>query len=150
QVGPLSRFPSLELTGDAERKTVACDSGYSCAYQYNISWRSPTTPMTPEANPRLVFERLFVAWAPGERHANLHRRRQEERSVLDFVLEEARALQRRLDTQDKRKLDQYLTGVREIEQRIEKAERFGDAKDPAVETPLGIPADYGEYLQLLY
>jgi Protein of unknown function (DUF1552) len=146
----LTRFPSLELTCDAERKTVACDSGYSCAYQYNISWSSPTTPMTPEANPRLVFERLFGTGAPGERRANLKRRQQEERSVLDFVLEDAHAMERRLDTQDKRKLDQYLTGVRDIETRIEKTERFGETKDPAVETPPGIPAEYAEHMQLMY
>lgn len=150
QIGHLTRFPSLELTCDVERKAVACDSGYACAYQYNISWSSATTPMPPEANPRQVFERLFGAGAPGERQANLQRRQQEERSVLDFVLEDARSMQRRLDVADRRKLDQYLTSVREIETRIQKAERFGAVKDPAVETPNGIPADYGEHVQLIY
>jgi hypothetical protein len=106
--------------------------------------------MTPESNPRLAFERLFGSGAPGERRANLARRRQEQRSVLDFVLEDARRMQRRLDADDRGKLDQYLTGVREIEARIEKAERFGDAPDPAVETPSGVPADYAEYVQLMY
>src|SRR5438132_10115833 len=101
QFGHLTRFPSLELTCDAERKSGACDSGYSCAYQYNLSWNSPTSPMPPEANPRLVFERLFGAGAPSERSANLQRRREEERSVLDFVLEDARSMQRRLSSQDK-------------------------------------------------
>jgi hypothetical protein len=150
QVGHLTRFPSLELTCDAVRKSGACDSGYACAYQFNISWSSDTTPMTPEANPRLVFERLFGAGAPGERKANLERRRQEQRSVLDFVMEDARSMQRRLDPHDRSKLDQYLTGVREIESRIEKAERFGDVPDPAVETPPGVPTDYTEYVQLMY
>lgn len=150
QIGHLTRFPSLELTCDSDRKTTQCDSGYSCAYQYNISWSSPTTPMTPENNPRLVFERLFGAGAPGERGKNLERRREEDRSVLDFVLEDARTMQRRLNPPDQRKLDQYLTGVREIEARIQKTERFGKAQDPAVETPLGIPADYTEYVQLMY
>jgi hypothetical protein len=150
KLGHLTRYPSLELTCDAERKTSGCDSGYSCAYQYNISWSSPTTPMTPEANPRLVFERLFGSGGPGERRANLERRQQEERSVLDFVLADARAMERRLDSQDKRKLDQYLTGVREVEARIQKAERFGHAKDPGVETPAGIPAEYAEHMQLMY
>jgi hypothetical protein len=149
QIGHLTRFPSLEVTCDAGRNTGACDSGYACAYQYNLSWSSPTTPMTPEANPRLVFERLFGAGAPGERQANMQRRREEEKSVLDFVLDDARSMQKRLDAPDKRKLDQYLTGVREIETRIRKAERFGD-KDPAVETPVGIPADYAEHVQLMY
>ncbi len=150
QVGHLTRFPSLELTCDPVHNTGNCDSGYSCAYQYNISWSSPTTPMTPEANPRLVFERLFGDGAPGQRWANMQRRRQEERSVLDFVLEDAKTMQRRLNPEDKNKLDQYLTGVREIESRIEKTERFGQIKDPAMNTPLGIPMEYAEYVQTMY
>jgi hypothetical protein len=150
QIGHLTRFASLELTCDAGRNTSACDSGYSCAYQYNLSWSSPTTPMTPEANPRMVFERLFGAGAPGERWKNLQRRREEERSVLDFVLEDARSMQQRLGSEDRHKLDQYLTGVREIETRIAKAEQFGKAKDPAIETPAGIPASYADHVQLMY
>jgi hypothetical protein len=150
EVGHLTRFPSLELSCDAVAKTGGCDSGYACAYQFNLSWSSPTTPKTPEPNPRLLFERLFGAGRPGERQANLQRRREEDRSVLDFVLDDARAMQKRLDSQDRGKLDQYLTGVREIEARIQKAEKFGDAKDPAVETPPGVPTDYGEYVQLMY
>src|SRR4051812_30312693 len=77
-IGHLTRFPSLELTCEHERKAGACDSGYSCAYQYNISWSSATTPMTAEFNPRLVFERLFGAGSPGERVQNLKRRQQEQ------------------------------------------------------------------------
>jgi Protein of unknown function (DUF1552) len=150
EFGHLTRFPSLELTCDSLARTGACDSGYACAYQFNLAWSSPTTPKTAEPNPRLVFERLFGAGKPGERRANLERRRQDERSVLDFVLEDARAMQQRLAPRDRSKLDQYLTGVREMETRIQKAERFGEAKDPAVQTPPGIPTDYGEYLQLMY
>ena len=150
RIGQLTRFPSLELATDAIHKSGACDSGYACAYQYNLSWSSPTTPMTPETNPRLVFERLFGSGAPGERHANLERRRHEQRSVLDFVLAEARSMHRRLQSGDKDKLDQYLTGVRELETRIEKVERLGEAADPAIDTPVGIPADYAEYIQLMY
>ncbi len=150
EVGHLTRFPSLELTCDSLARVGACDSGYACAYQFNLSWSSATTPKTPEGNPRLVFERLFGAGKPGERRANLERRRQEERSVLDFVLDDARAMQRRLDTQDRNKLDQYLTGVREIEAQIQKAERLGEAKDPGVETPPGIPPSYAEYVRLMY
>jgi hypothetical protein len=149
EYGHLTRFPSLELTCDAARGSGGCDSGYSCAYQFNIAWSSPTTPKAAEHNPRLVFERLFGAGKPGERQANQQRRRQEDRSVLDFVMDDARSMQKRLDGPDRQKLDQYLTGVREIEARIRKAERFGDAKDPAVETPTGVPADYGEHVQLM-
>src|SRR4051794_689654 len=92
EVGHLTRFPSLELTCDNRRQTSGCDSGYSCAYQYNISWSSKTTPMTPEPNPRLVFERMFGAGAPGERELLAKRRQEEQRSVLDFVMEDARAM----------------------------------------------------------
>jgi hypothetical protein len=150
QVGHLTRFPSLELTCDAGRNTGACDSGYSCAYQYNLSWSSPNTPMTPEANPRQVFERLFGAGGPGERADNLKRRRQEQSSILDFVRQDARAMQQRLGARDQDKLDQYLTGIRELELRIQRAERLGDVKDPLVETPAGIPADYGQHIHLMY
>jgi hypothetical protein len=150
QIGHLTRFSSLELTCDTRRQTAGCDSGYSCAYQYNISWSSPTTPMTPEANPRQVFERLFGAGAPGERSENLKRRRQEQRSILDFIVEDARDMQRRLNQRDRDKLDQYLTGVRELELRIRKAETIGDPKDPAMETPAGMPSDYAEHIQLMY
>jgi hypothetical protein len=150
QVGHLTRFPSLELTCDAGRNTGACDSGYSCAYQYNLAWSSPNTPMTPEANPRQVFERLFGAGAPGERVANAQRRRQEQRSVLDFVMQDARTMQQRLGGRDQDKLDQYLTGVRELEARIQKAEQLGEVKDPMVPTPVAIPADYPQHLQLMF
>jgi hypothetical protein len=149
RIGHLTRLPSLELACDSVRKAGACDSGYSCAYQFNLSWSSPTTPVPAESNPRLAFERLFGAGAPGERKKNLERRRQEQRSILDFALEDARAMQRRLDSQDRAKLDQYLTGVREIEKRIERAEQFGDV-DPAVETPPGVPTAYEDYIQLMF
>lgn len=150
QVGSITRFPSLELTCDLNRRSGDCDSGYSCAYQYNISWQSPTTPMTPENNPRLVFERLFGAGEHGARKDNALRRMEERRSVLDFVLADARRLQGRLDTGDRDKLDQYLTGIRDIEARIEKAERFGAGPDPDVVTPAGIPATHVEYVSLMY
>jgi hypothetical protein len=149
-VGHLTRFPSLELACEVARKTGVCDSGYACTYQYNLSWSSPTTPMTPEANPRLVFERLFGSGPPGQRRANLERLRAEDRSILDLVLQDARSMHRRLNLHDQDKLDQYLTSVRAIETRIQKAERFGDATDPGIETPLGVPGDYAEYVQLMF
>lgn len=150
EVGNLTRMPSLELTCDFARQSSNCDSGYSCAYQYNISWSSPSTPMTAEANPRQVFERLFGSGAPGERVANARRRRQEQRSILDFVLEDAHEMEKRLGPRDQEKLDQYLTGVRELESRIAMAERLGDVKDPMMPTPSGIPVSYEEHMQLMY
>ena len=149
-IGHLTRFPSLELTCDAVRKSGNCDSGYSCAYQYNLAWRSATTPVAPEPNPRLLFERLYGAGAHGERAEGLKRRRDQQRSILDFVLEDARSLQRQLAYRDKQKLDEYLVSVREIEQRIEKAERFGASPDPAIVTPSGIPTGFEDYIQLMF
>ncbi|MGV3486321.1 MAG: DUF1552 domain-containing protein, partial [Planctomycetaceae bacterium] len=150
RIGHLTRFASLELSCEAHRPTGNCDSGYSCAYQFNLSWKNATTPMSPEANPRLVFERLFGAGSVGERAANLQRRRHEQRSILDFVMDDARAMQSRLAKTDGAKLDQYLTGVREIEARIQKAETFGNPADPNVNTPPGIPPSYAEHLALMY
>ncbi len=150
EIGHLTRLPSLELSSDAIRTSGACDSGYACAYQYNLSWRSATTPAAAEANPRAVFERLFGAGAAGERAANLKRRQIEQRSVLDYVLEDARGMNRRLDGRDRDKLDQYLTGIREIETGLEKAGRFGSAKDPGTDTPPGIPEDRAQYMQSMF
>jgi hypothetical protein len=150
EVGHTTRFPSLELSSDYNRKSGACDSGYSCAYQYNISWSSAKTPMTPESNPRLVFERLFGTGSHGERAENFQRRQAEQKSVLDFVMDDARGMQRRMGTADTKKLDQYLTGLREIESRIQRAEQFGQSADPDLETPAGIPASYDEHIQLMY
>jgi hypothetical protein len=151
QVGHLTRFPSLELSCDSVRKSGNCDSGYSCAYQYNLAWKTPTTPVPPEPNPRLLFERLFGAGSPGERKENLKRRSERQRSILDFVLEDARDLQRQLAARDRQKLDEYLRCVREIETRIEQAERLGEkTPDPAVDTPAGIPADFEAYVQLMF
>jgi uncharacterized protein DUF1552 len=150
EIGHLTRFPSLELTCDPSLRTGGCDSGYACAYQFNISWSSPTTPMAAESNPRRAFERLFGQGRPGQRQANLRRLQQEEQSVLDFVLDDARAMRRRLDPQDQRKLDQYLTGLRSIEGRIQRAERLGIARDPGIDAPAGVPTEYAEHIQLLF
>jgi hypothetical protein len=149
QVGHVTRFPSLELSCDAVRKSGNCDSGYSCAYQYNLAWRSPTTPIAPEPNPRLLFERLFGAGSHGERGASLKRRQAQQRSILDFVMDDARALQSQLTYRDKQKLDEYLVSVREIEQRIEQAEHF-EIPDPNQVTPTGVPKKYSEYTELMF
>ena len=101
--------------------------------------------MAPEPNPRLLFERLFGAGNHGERLASLRRRQQEQRSILDFVMDDAHALEKQLTYRDKQKLDEYLVSVREIEQRIQRAERFGKPADPNLPTPDGIPNGFEEY-----
>jgi hypothetical protein len=149
QIGHLTRFPSLELICEGVRKSGDCDTGYSCAYEYNLSWRSPTQPLSPEPNPRLVFERLFGPGARDERPANLKRRQEEQRSLLDFVLEDASSLQRKLNGRDRQKLDQYLSSVREIEERIQRAERM-TAANPDMDAPAGIPSTYEEHIALMF
>ncbi len=149
-VGHLTRFPSLELASDPIKKSGNCDSNYACAYQYNISWSSPTTPVAPEGDPRLLFERLFGSGTPGNRTADLLRRQQQQSSILDFVRADTNTLLGRVNAQDRDKLDQYLTGVRELETRIQNAERFGVPKDPDVDTPAGIPVSYEEYVQIMF
>jgi hypothetical protein len=105
--------------------------------------------MATEHNPRLVFERLFGSGAPGERIASLQRRRAEQQSILDFVLEDARSMQKRLAQSDKRKLDEFLSGVRALESRIERAEQFGDPKDPGIATPIGVPTSHEDYVDVM-
>lgn len=144
-----TRFASLELGCDRSKLAGNCDSGYSCAYSFNISWKTPSTPMPPETDPRLLFERLFASGSPEENAAARARRQRHERSVLDFVLEDARALQRQLGATDRRKLDEYLTAVRELEQRIENAEKF-QAALPDYDKPTGVPETYAEHIRLMF
>jgi len=149
-IGHLTRFSSLELSCDSVRKSGSCDTGYSCAYQYNISWRSPTTPMTPECNPRLVFERLFGSGAPAERQRNFEMRQATQKSLLDFVLDDTRSVTRKLGAKDRDKLDEYLTSVRTIERRIQRAETFGELPVPGIVAPTGIPPSFGDHMDIMY
>jgi Protein of unknown function (DUF1552) len=139
------------LTCDAVRKSGSCDSGYSCAYQYNLAWKSPTQPVAPEPNPRQLFERLFGEGAPGQRKESLKIRQAQQRSILDFVLDDAAAIDGSLGSRDKMKLDEYLTSVREIEKRIERSEQFANqTPDPQMATPDGVPTDFAEYVDLMF
>ncbi len=150
RLGDTTRFRSLELCTDQVRKSGACDSGYSCAYQFNLSWRSDTLPMTPESNPRLLFERLFGKGTGKERAEGRARRMASERSILDFVNEDAKALHKELALGDRLKLDEYLTSVREIERRIEQSERWPLPDVEGTPVPSGIPASYREHLRLMF
>lgn len=150
RVGQMTRFPSLELASDPRRQTAGCDSGYSCAYQFNISWKSATTPMATEHNPRMVFERMFGVGAPGKRTENLRRRREEQRSILDYVLQDARSMRTRIAGDDYRKLDEYLSGIRALESQIQRAERLGDPSDPGTATPAGVPQAHEEYVHTMF
>lgn len=148
KIGDRTRLPSLELGCDRGQQAGNCDSGYSCAYSSNMSWRSETTPMPKEVNPRLVFERLFGG---GEEEIKDRAKRSAYRaSVLDFVLEDARQLQSRLGAKDRRKLDEYFNSVREVEQRIARVEKSAEVKPPDYPKPAGLPKDYAEHIRLMY
>lgn len=149
-LGYETRLPSLELSCDGARKSGSCDSGYSCAYQFNLSWRSPNTPMAAESNPRLVFERLFGRGTGDERQRNFDQRMAERRSVLDFVMGETKTMAQQLGRNDVKKLDEYLTGVREIEQRIQNAEKFRDLPETEMDAPSGIPKEYADHMRLMF
>jgi hypothetical protein len=148
-VGHLTRFPSIELTCEDGRLVGNCDSGYSCAYSNSISWRTPSTPNPGEINPRAVFERMFgdADLDPATRA----KRSLYNKSILDFVTDDTRRLQGTLGATDRRKLDEYLYSVREIEQRIQKAEKqFANMPAPSMERPAGVPADFGEHAKLMF
>ncbi len=106
--------------------------------------------MATENNPRLVFERLFGIGSPSERVGNLRRRREEQRSVLDYVLGNARSMRERLGIEDRHKLDEYLSGVRSLERQIEQAEKLGDPDVPNVDTPAGIPTSHEAYVEVMF
>ncbi len=149
RIGRATRLPSLELGCDKVRLSGSCDSGYACAYQFNLSWRSESSPMPPEVNPRLLFERLFGSPAGGESAEARARRELERRSVLDFVRDDTQRLQARLGANDRHKLDEYLTSVRELEQRIENAGRYAESL-PGRAKPDGIPAGYEQHVRLMF
>lgn len=147
-VGDQTRIKSMQLGCEEGRATGDCDTGYSCAYQFNLSWASPTLPMAPEVNPRAVFEQIFGAGPPAERQQNLLKRQARRQSILDLVAEETRSMNRRLGRNDRHKLGEYLDSVRTIEQQIEKAERF-PLPTAEIPTPAGVPKNYQDHIRLM-
>ena len=152
-IGHRTRLRSLELGCEDGRSAGDCDSGYACAYSNSLSWSTPHTPLGKETDPRLVFERLFLQRRPGEDAAAWERRMARRRSVLDLVGEDAARLAGRLGSTDRRKLDEYLAAVREVERRIERltSEEVGVA--PAPGAPLDpaalSPATHGERMRVM-
>ena len=151
-LGRQTPLPSLELGlegSDIANGSGTCDVGFACAYQNTLSWSSPTTPMPPEQNPRVVFERLFgglESTDPAVRTARLRR----QGSLLDSVLDEVDRLQRSVGPHDRVKLGEYVESVREIERRIQNAEALGSRDLPVVESPAGIPVSYEEHAKLMF
>jgi len=151
EIGRETALPSLQLGLDDGRMVGNCDSGYSCAYSNTISWSSPTAPLPLETNPRALFERLFgdgdtTDPAVKAREARL------DRSILDFVSADASRLSLDLGTRDRRKLGEYLDSVREIELRIQKAEKQQESDNliPSINRPSGVPPTFEEHVQLMF
>lgn len=150
QIGDQTPLPSLELGCEGGRLAGSCDSGYSCAYSGAISWRTPSSPMAKEVNPRSVFERLFGEADKREAQSNRNRRMRYQKSILDFVQEDAKALNRQLGVNDQRKMEEYLEAVRATEKRIE-ASKGSDPRDRDIEYPVpkGVPGNFGEHIRLM-
>ena len=153
QIGKNTRLPSLELSCEpSSRQAGACDSGYACAYQHNISWRNENTPMPALGDPRIVFERLFTNEEDPDLAAGKALRESCRKSILDVVREDAKAFQARLGATDRRKMDEYLTGLRETEVSIEQEAKFKATapKPSTMEKPEGIPGDFTEHVKIMY
>ena len=148
QLGKQTPLPSLELAVDATTPIGACDGGMSCIYETSLSWSSPTTPLPAEANPRVVFERLFGdGGSAADRLAALR----EDGSLIDFVSDDIAHVQKKLGPGDRTKLSQYLDTVREIERRIQKAEQqTANSAAPDLTRPIGVPSAYGDHAKLMF
>lgn len=147
RIGQTTRFPSLEIgTEDMTGLIGACDVGYSCAYMNTISWRTPTTPNPMEINPRVVFERLFgEGGTVPERIARMD----EDKSILDQITGEVPKLQRGLGAKDRTRMNEYLENIREIERRLQIAEKQAGAQVAVPNAPVGVPDSFEEHVGLM-
>ena len=151
-LGDSTKFASLEIGIEPGRQAGNCDSGYSCAYQSNFSWRNDTTPNAKEIDPRLVFDRLFGTESSKDKDENREKRDRLNKSILDFVNDEAKSLNTQLGAADQRKMDEYLTAIRELEQRIKRAQEVKNGKPafkPTMAAPTAIPKEALEHIRLM-
>ena len=148
QIGQTTPLPSLEIGLQDVRMVGGCDSGYSCAYSNTISWSSPTTPLPYETNPRRVFERLFGDGDTTDPEARAIQLRQ-NRSLLDFVLQDTQRLAPKLGASDRSKLSDYLDSVREVERRIQNVEQREGAELPPLDRPEGIPPSFEDHVKIM-
>ena len=149
EFGDKTRFGSLELGCERGGLAGDCDSGYSCAYSNSISWRTESTPVAKEVNPRLVFERLFQSDDASETELQKAQRLAENKSILDFVMEDAKVLNKKLGITDRSKLDEYMSGIREIERRLAYVENETKTSNLKQFSNIDIPSDYGEHIRLM-
>jgi hypothetical protein len=144
-----TQLSSLQLTADDNSLVGSCDVGYSCAYSATLSWLTPTLPLMAENNPRVVFERLFGSSESTDPRERALRLRQEQ-SILDALTGRIKELQRRLGPSDTNKVNDYLTAVRDVERRIQKAVEQSATEVPDVERPVGVPDGFDPHVKLLY
>ncbi len=151
QVGNATRFASLELGLETSAQAGNCDSGYSCAYASNMSWRGPTNPMAKEIDPGALFDRLFGGESVKQTRKAKSVREKYRKSVLDFVLDDAKRLHQVLPTVDQRKLDEYLYSVRDVERRLSGAEmlRMDENGVPDYPRPKGVPRGLDKHSELM-
>jgi len=150
ELGKQTQLASLELCLDSSELIGGCDAGYSCAYANTLAWSGPSTPLPMENQPRVVFERLFGDSDDTSRAARLARI-QQDRSVLDSLLDAVRSLERGLGPQDRGKLAQYLDGIRDLERHIQKAEQQSARELPPMERPTGgIPPTFAEHAKIMF
>jgi hypothetical protein len=149
QLESKTRFGSLELGCEEGIQGGNCDNGYSCAYSNSISWRTENTPNPPEISPRAVFERLFGAADDEKDPARRQRQVEYRRSILDLALGDAQSLQKSLGGDDRRKLDEYLSSIRDVEKRIQGVERNNATRTPAQAPSASIPTDFSEHSRLM-
>lgn len=151
KVGKQTKLPSIELGTEGGRNAGQCDSGYSCAYSNNISWKTASTPMAKEINPRLVFERMFGSADDRDAAKGRAKRDEYRKSILDLVSDDASKLKQQLGQTDRRKIDEYFSSVRDIEQRIERT-REDDSKRaiPDMKLPNGVPKQLDEHITLMF
>ncbi|TWT48073.1 hypothetical protein Pla22_50730 [Rubripirellula amarantea] len=150
-VGDKTRFASLELGLETSAQAGNCDSGYSCAYASNMSWRGPTNPMAKEIDPGALFDRLFSGQVVKETKQAISVREKYRKSILDFVLEDAKQLHKTLPPVDQRKLDEYLYSVRDVEKRVGGAEKLRMSEDgvPDYPRPSGVPKELSKHAELM-
>jgi len=148
EFGKYTQVASLEMGCESAEVVGACESAYSCAYYNTISWRNETTPLPMENRPRVLFERLFGDSGSTDPKLRLARM-QENRSILDAVLEDVSRLRGRLPPTDRGKIDQYLEAVRDVERRIELAENQKQVDLPVLTNPVGIPEIFSDYYKLM-
>jgi len=144
-----TQLSSLQMTSDENSLLGSCDLGYSCAYSSTVSWLTPTLPLMAENNPRVLFERMFGASDSTDARVRAARLKQ-DRSLLDSVNDRVSQLQRKLGTADNRKMNDYLTALRDVERRIQKAEEQSSKELPDVHQPAGIPDGFVDHVRLLY